>query len=378
MFNQYMAVSPGTIESAATLAQGRGRLRQPEHGRELHRAVRVRHLEVRPEHHAEALRRLLGRRPRRPRPARSSSSSSRTRTPGSTPGRTARSTAAGCVPSNAYAQLQTGGPGTLYYGLNTTVVSQIVSNLDGPLGDPNVRKALLMAIDREGIVKAGEAGCRGGRRTSLVTRSTWGGCPAAERRRHLRRAAEVPLRRREGQGARRRGRCRRPGDRHRHQPDQPRRDVIAQATAPGGRDIGLSAEIQTISPDQYTALFSDPAARKGIDLFFTAWYTSLADPMEMYGVLRTGEFSNYGDWSDPDVRRPDRQGDRRPDRRPGPHRPRWPTRRPSRTSSCRGCRSTPHRPRSGSATGSPASRRRSTTCTTRGRPRSEPRAEERR
>ena len=35
-------------------------------------------------------------------------------------------------------------------------------------------------------------------------------------------------------------------------------------------------------------------------MFMTAWYTSLADPMEMYGVLQTGEFSNYGSWSDPE------------------------------------------------------------------------------
>ena len=76
----------------------------------------------------------------------------------------------------------------------------------------------------------------------------------------------------------------------------------------------------------------------------TAWYTSLADPMEMYGVLRTGEFSNYGGWSDAtfdaetgkaiadpldDPARTDGHG-RRPDR--------------SRWSSCRGCRSTRRRP----------------------------------
>ena len=60
------------------------------------------------------------------------------------------------IPSNAYEQLKTSGPGELYYGLNTTVVSQIVSNLKGPLGDADVRKALLMATDREGIIKAGE------------------------------------------------------------------------------------------------------------------------------------------------------------------------------------------------------------------------------
>ena len=55
-----------------------------------------------------------------------------------------------------------------------------------------------------------------------------------------------------------------------------------------------------IAPDKYTALFSSPEARAGIDLFFTAWYTSMADPMDMYNVLRTGEFSNYGGWSDPE------------------------------------------------------------------------------
>ena len=81
------------------------------------------------------------------------------------------------VPSNAYAQLQNGGPGTLYYGLNTTVVSQIVSNLKGPLGNPKVREALLLAIDREGIIKAGEAGVAEVA-DALVTRSTWGGVPA--------------------------------------------------------------------------------------------------------------------------------------------------------------------------------------------------------
>ena len=96
-------------------------------------------------------------------------------------------------------------------------------------------------------------------------------------------------------------------------------DVIAQATAQAGRDIGLDVKIKTISPDQYTALFSSPAARKGIDMFMTAWYTSLADPMEMYGVLRTGEFSNYGAWSDPKYDEETGDRYRRPDRRPGAH-----------------------------------------------------------
>ena len=55
-----------------------------------------------------------------------------------------------------------------------------------------------------------------------------------------------------------------------------------------------------MTPNAYTALFSDPSARDGIDLFYTVWYLSSPDPLEMYSVLRTGEFSNYGEWSDPE------------------------------------------------------------------------------
>ena len=63
MFNQYMAVSPGTVESAETLsADGQG-LRQRVHRSELHRSVRIRLVDARREHQPEALRRLLGRGP---------------------------------------------------------------------------------------------------------------------------------------------------------------------------------------------------------------------------------------------------------------------------------------------------------------------------
>ena len=76
--------------------------------------------------------------------------------------------------------------------------------------------------------------------------------------------------------------------------------VIAQATAAAAESIGLKATIETVTPNAYTALFSDPSAREGVDLFYTVWYLSSPDPLEMYSVLRTGEFSNYGDWSDPE------------------------------------------------------------------------------
>jgi peptide/nickel transport system substrate-binding protein len=201
------------------------------------------------------------------------------------------------VPSNGYSQLKNGGPGTLYFGLNTTVVSEIVSNLKGVLGDPKVREALLMAIDRQGIIRAGESGV-GEVSDALVTKSTWGGLSSDQvdsiyadlptypydvaKAKDLAQTAGV-----DGQKIV-----------IATSPVSVASDVIAQATAAAATAIGLKPQIKTISPDQYTTLFSSPAARKGIDVFMTAWYTSLADPMEMYGVLRTGEFSNYGSWSD--------------------------------------------------------------------------------
>ena len=203
------------------------------------------------------------------------------------------------VPSNAYDRLRTSGPGTLYYGLNTAVVSQIVSNLDGPLGNPDVRKALLMATDREGIVKAGEAGVAE-ISNALVPTSVWGGLSSDEVDAIYDELPDYPY-----DVAKAKELVADAGIEGQQiviatSPISVAADVITQATAQAGRDIGLDVKIKTVSPDQYTSLFSVPAARKGIDMFFTAWYTSLADPMEMYGVLQTGQFSNYGDWSDPD------------------------------------------------------------------------------
>ena len=139
------------------------------------------------------------------------------------------------VPSNAYTQLQNGGPGTLYYGLNTTVVSEIVANLNGALGDPQVREALLMAIDREGIIKAGEAGV-GEVAEALVTRSTWGGLsPATSSTRSTRRCRSTRYDVAKAKALASRGRRGGPGDRHR---DQPRLGLGRRRDRPGDRAGG--------------------------------------------------------------------------------------------------------------------------------------------
>ena len=200
------------------------------------------------------------------------------------------------VPANAYAQLRSSGAGSLYYGVNTTVVSEIVSNTSGVLGDKRVRQALLMATDRSGIVKTGEQGV-GEVAESLVSRSNWEGA-AADQVDSI--YDELPTYAYDVAAAK--ALAKQAGvDGQRiviaTSPVFQSSDVITAAVAQAAKEIGLDPKIESISADKYTTLFTDPAARKGIDLFLTIWYTSLADPLEYYGVLRTGEFSNYGGWS---------------------------------------------------------------------------------
>lgn len=203
------------------------------------------------------------------------------------------------IPTDAIAQLQDSGKGEVYFGLNTAVGSLIVNNLEGPLGDVRVRQALMMAMDRQGILDAAAKGY-GDVTNALTTKSVWVGASDAAMTEAFDGLQEYD-----------------------HDLDAAKKlideagvagDEIVITTAPIGNDfavisqgaaaaaqsIGLKAKIETVSPSAYTALFSDPSAREGTDLFYTSWYLSSPDPLEMYSVLRTGEFSNYGNWSDPD------------------------------------------------------------------------------
>ena len=82
------------------------------------------------------------------------------------------------IPADAIGQLQDSGKGDMYFGLNTAVGSLIVNNLEGPLGDERVRRALLMAMDRQGILDAAAKGY-GEVSNALTTESVWVGASGA-------------------------------------------------------------------------------------------------------------------------------------------------------------------------------------------------------
>ncbi|WP_327173743.1 ABC transporter substrate-binding protein [Streptomyces sp. NBC_01336] len=201
------------------------------------------------------------------------------------------------VPADAYDQLGTSSAGKLYYGVNSTVAEEIVSNLKGPLGDAEVRKALLMAIDRKGIVKAGAGGV-GEVADSLVTDNMWDQAPAASRKDIIKDVPKYPY-----DPAKAKEIAEKAGVKGERiviatSPLDSQTTIVAQAVAQAAKAIGLDPKIETLSPEKYSTLFTDAAARKGVDLFLTFWYTSITDPLDVYGSLETGMFTNYGGWSD--------------------------------------------------------------------------------
>ena len=62
------------------------------------------------------------------------------------------------VPPAAIGQLQQTDAGTLTFGPSMQSYNVIISNLEGGLSDARVRRALMLALDREGIVKAAKTG----------------------------------------------------------------------------------------------------------------------------------------------------------------------------------------------------------------------------
>ena len=206
------------------------------------------------------------------------------------------------IPIEAVPQLRASGKGDALFAPSTAVGDLVISDLKGPLGDKRVRKALLLAMDRKGMLQAAARGV-GEVTDVLTTESVWGDASDAARtaafdditsyQQNVAEAKKLV----EEAGA--------TGKTLTYVTAPIGSDfaVISQATAAAAQAIGLKLKIKSVSPAAYTALFSDPSAREGVDLFYTSWYLSSPDALEMYSVLRTGEFSNYGGWSNPEYDR---------------------------------------------------------------------------
>ncbi|MEV6521392.1 ABC transporter substrate-binding protein [Longispora sp. NPDC051575] len=202
------------------------------------------------------------------------------------------------VSPESYAKLSTSGKGTLYFGKSLTTINLNVTNLKGTLGDVRVRRALMLALDREGFIRTGLQGV-GSVTSAPAARDAWSGLPQPVVEgayaglpgpgRDLEKAKQLV----KEAGA--------TGKKVVIATSAIGADVSLLATAAqsAGAAIGLDVELKTIAPDAFTALFSDPEARAGIDAFPMTYYLSKTDPLHMYKIFQTGDFENYGGYSDP-------------------------------------------------------------------------------
>ncbi|MGW4049707.1 ABC transporter substrate-binding protein [Streptomyces sp. NPDC004779] len=200
------------------------------------------------------------------------------------------------VPSSSFAQLRSSGKGGLYFGPNTGAYNLAVTDFKGTLRDLRVRRALSMALDRKNIVKAAAGGV-GVPAKAPAARGAWSLVP--ERTAALFDTLPEPVH--DVAGAKKL--VEEAGATGRKvtlatSTLAPEISVVANAVQAAGRQIGLDVRLRPVSPDAYSNLFVDPAARDGIDLVITSGYDNTPDPLEFYQYLRTGDFGNYGNWSD--------------------------------------------------------------------------------
>lgn len=201
------------------------------------------------------------------------------------------------IPSNAIDILKANkDAGSLYFGNDTSVQSMVFTNLAGTFQDVRVRKALMMAINRDALIKAAEQGYAKNT-DALTTRSVWKDVPAATADEAFDGLLSTPYDLEEAKKLVKEAGAEGSKFVFATASLNAAFDITARAIASAAKEIGLEPEIQTMSNDKYTTLFSDPEARKNVDLLVTSWYLSSTEPLEMYSVLRTGDFSNYGGWS---------------------------------------------------------------------------------
>ncbi|MER6514080.1 ABC transporter substrate-binding protein [Nonomuraea sp. NPDC001636] len=205
------------------------------------------------------------------------------------------------VPTTGFTRLGGASSGKLYFGPNTAAVSLIPLDLKGTLGDLKLRKALSMALDRKAILQASVAGVATPAKAPAAI-GAWGIAPEAAKQYY----AGLPELSTDLEGAKKL--VKEAGGTGKKiviatSTMAPDIGVIANAVQAAGQAIGLRVEQKAVAPDAYSALFSDPKARQGVDLVMTIWYDSTPDPLEFYGILQTGNFSNYGGYSNPEYDR---------------------------------------------------------------------------
>ena len=189
---------------------------------------------------------------------------------------------------------------TVTSGPSFASAALVVSSLDGVLGDVDVRNALSMALDRDGLISAAFQGNAVAPR-ALANQGTWGYAPEVfsaawdalpEPAQDVDAAREMV----EAAGA--------TGQKLVIATTNEIATVATMSNAikAAAEDIGLTVELQAVSAANYINLFVDPSARAGVDGFITVNYPDFADPAALYAtfVLPDGS-QNFSGYANPEI-----------------------------------------------------------------------------
>lgn len=192
----------------------------------------------------------------------------------------------------------------VYFGSSTAVTSLLPTG-NGPMTDPDLRRALSLAMDRAAIADAAFFGYAKPWKEP-VGPGAWGyqektfeqayqaldgpsGTPSKDDIAEAKKlVANADL------------------------PDEPivvasrgdaAQSVLANAVQAAGQQIGLEVKVKTVTEEQYSAFFGAKKARAGIDLIAETWWISSPDPLGFYDNGRTGEANNWVGYSNDDYDR---------------------------------------------------------------------------
>jgi peptide/nickel transport system substrate-binding protein len=205
------------------------------------------------------------------------------------------------VPPTSIPALRSSSSGKLYFGPSLSVSEIIISNPDGPMGDPKLRAALSAAIDRQAIVEKVFNGAAVANK-ALTPQTAWDPeaigvyqeaydalpslDPQIEAGKKV--VAETP-------GA-----------------DKPmvmavlagdqRELQLASIVQQAAKDIGMTIELKQLQPMDMSNYYYVPEYREGIDMGMTLGFLDVPDPLD-YTSLFFGEGAlfNWIGYSNPEV-----------------------------------------------------------------------------